>query len=245
VMVLPATAAWESGEVAALRAFLDKDGALFVLFEPERPQPSVAAWAARAGVDVVADVVVDEGPFVTLLGGADVVTGSTQLGHAVTRPLKGALTHFPRAAVLGLSPVPDVLTTPLVSTGGDARAATIDARGPLPLVVAAEPTPAPAPSGASWALRGWVASRTVVAADATFVTNGALGLGANRDLAQSILQWLVQDDDHIAVRPRQRGGSLVFLTPSAREALAFVLLVVVPGLLAAAGAAVTAARRAR
>ena len=57
--------------------------------------------------------------------------------------------------------------------------------------------------------------------------------------------WLVEDDDHIVVRPHQRGGSLVFMTPTSREALAFVLLVVVPGLLAALGAAVTAARRSR
>jgi hypothetical protein len=85
----------------------------------------------------------------------------------------------------------------------------------------------------------------VIAADASFVQNGAVGLGANRDLAQAAVQWLVQDDAHIAVRPRQRGGSLVFLTPGQREALAFTLLVLLPALVGAAGAAVAAARRAR
>jgi hypothetical protein len=247
LVALPTAVVWTDDERTAVRSFVDAGGALFVLIEPDSLQPASSSLAALAGIDVLPDVVVDEGPFVTLLGGADIVTGSTQLGHAITRPLKGALTHFPRAVVLGLSPVPGVRTTPLVSSGAEARATKIAAVGPLPLVVAAEADlaadpGAPAGAGPRPPRRR---QRMVVAADATFLTNAAIGLGANRDLAHNAVQWLVQDDEHIVVRPRQRGGSLVFLTPSAREALAFALLVVVPALLGAIGAAVSAVRRAR
>jgi hypothetical protein len=237
VVVLPSVAAWSLPEEAAVRSWLDADGALFLLLEPDQPHAAAAAWAARVGVDVLPDVVIDEGPFATLLGGADTVTGSTQLGHAVTRSLRGALTHFPRAVALGLAPITDVTTTPVVSTGPDARAPKLSASGPLPLLVAAERTTSSAKASSQ--------ARVIVGADATFLQNGALGLGANRDLALNAVQWLAQDDDHIAVRPRRRGGSLVLLTPSAREALAFVLLVLIPGVLLAVGSAITSYRRAR
>jgi hypothetical protein len=242
VVVLPSTTPWAPAEATALVDWVDAGGALWALLEPEGTPAWLASLVARHGVDVLPDVVVDDSPFHTMLGGADVVTGSTQLGHAITRPLRGALTHFPRAVGLGLSPVDGVTTTPIVSTGAEARVPKVNAQGPLPLIVAAEPTPEDAASPGAHSERR---ARVVVAADATFLQNGAMGLGANRDLAQNIALWLVHDDDHIVVRPHRRGGSLVFLTPTAREALAFALLVVVPGLVAAIGAAITAARRAR
>jgi hypothetical protein len=251
LVVAPSTTPWAPAEDEAVRAFVDGGGALLALLEPETTSSSLVSLVARDGVDVLPDVVVDDSPFHAMLGGADVVTGSTQMGHEITRPLRGALTHFPRAVALSISPIDGVTTTPVVSTGAEARAPKVNAAGPLPLIVVAEPTSTSSSSSSSSASsssssgRGRHRGRVVVAADATFAQNGSIGLGANRDLAQNLLLWLVEDDDHIVVRPHQRGGSLVFLTPTAREALAFGLLVVVPGLLAAFGAAISAARRAR
>jgi hypothetical protein len=257
VVLLPTTAPWSAGEDAALARFVDGGGAVLVLLEPPVEgaslTPMFASLCGRFGVDVLPDVIVDDSPFHALLGGADVVTGASQMAHAITRPLAGALTHFPRAVALGLSPLPTTSVVPLVSTGAEARADRVAAQGPLPLVVAAEPaslsttprTLASSPTGAPPSEQPRGRQRAVVAADATFVQNAAIGVGANRDLAQNVLLWLIEDDSHIVVHPHVRGGALVFLTPSAREALAFVLLVVVPGLLAALGAAFTAVRRAR
>ncbi|HEY1100064.1 MAG TPA: hypothetical protein VGF99_14100, partial [Myxococcota bacterium] len=164
-----------------------------------------------------------------------VANGQTQLAHAVTRSLRGALTHFSRAAVLGLTPIgdeADVVVTPLVSTGGDARAQKTKAEGPLPLLVGIDRT---APTK----------TRALVAADASFLSNVELGKGANSDLALNAVLWLTSTDDLIVVRPHTRTGALVFLTPAARERLSFVLLVLVPGLLLAFAAGRSAARRAR
>jgi hypothetical protein len=251
VVVAPSTAPWAPGEDDALRAYVDAGGALLALLEPDASSAALVSLVAGRGVDVLPDVVVDDSPFHAMLGGADVVTGSTQMGHAITRSLRGALTHFPRAVAVGLSPVEGVVATPVVSTSAEARAPRVGATGPLPLVVAAEPAePAGASAGAAGAAgaagdHGRARGRVVVCADATFLQNASIGLGANRDLAQNLLLWLVQDEDHLVVRPHRRGGSLVFLTPTARETTAFVLLVVVPGVLGALGAAFSAARRAR
>ncbi len=232
VIVLPGTVALGDAEVRAVDAAIELGLPLFVALDPDRPSPQLASWAAARGVDVVDDVVIDESPFATMLGGADVASGQTQLGHPITRSLRGALTHFPRASVVGLSPVDGVETVPVVSTGPDATSTKTGAKGPLPLVVAA-------------AAPGGVARRAVVCADATFLENADAARGANHDLAMNAVMWLSAVDDRIAVRPRSRGGSLVLLTPSGRSTLTFVVVVLIPALLWAVAAAWAAVRRGR
>ncbi len=234
LVLLPGTAALDDAELSLVRAAIDGGLSLVLLLEPDRPQPALASIAASVGVDVVADIVVDESPFAAMLGGADVASGQTQIAHAITRPLRGALTHFPRAAVLGLSPLDGLTVTPIVSTGAEAKSQQTGATGPLPLVVAIEPT-----EGGD-RRRG---RRVVVAADASFVENIHIGRGANADLAMNAVLWATAVDDAIAVRPRQKTGALIFLTPTARGRLAFVVVLLAPGGLLAAAVAWSALRR--
>ena len=231
-MLLPGAVPLADDEVRVVDAAVARGLPLLLCVDPDRPSPRLASWAAAFGVDVVDDVIVDESPFSTMLGGADVASGQGQIGHAITRPLRGALTHFPRAGLLGLAPVEGLDAVPIVSTGPEAVSRKTGARGPLPLVVAIA-----AADGTS--------RRTVIAADATFLENAAAGQGANHDLAVNAALWTGAVDDSIVVRPRTRGGSLIFLTPGARTTLTFVVVVLVPGLLLAFAAAWAAIRRSR
>ena len=235
LVILPGTAALDDAEVALLRTAVDGGLSMVLLLEPDRPSPALASIAAGVGVDVVNDVVVDESPFAAMLGGADVASGQTQIAHAITRPLRGALTHFPRAAVLGLSPLDGLTSVPVVSTGAEARSQRTGATGPLPLLVAIEPTAGTREGGGR---------RIVVGADASFVENIHIGRGANADLAVNAVLWATAVDDAIAVRPRHKTGALIFLTPSARSRLAFVVVLLAPGGLLAAAVAWAALRRA-
>jgi len=232
LLLVPGTVPLADDEVRVVDAAIARGLPLLVCVDPDRPSPRFASWAAAFGVDVVDDVIVDESPFSTMLGGADVASGQGQIGHAITRPLRGALTHFPRAGLLGLAPVEGLEAVPIVSTGPEAVSRKTGARGPLPLVVAVATTDGGA-------------RRTVIGADATFLENAAAGQGANHDLAVNAVLWIGAVDDSIAVRPRTRGGSLVFLTPGARTTLTFVVVVLVPGLLLALAAAWAAIRRSR
>jgi hypothetical protein len=234
LVILPGTAALDEAEVALLRSAVDGGLSMVLLLEPDRPSPALASIAAGVGVDVVNDVVVDESPFATMLGGADVASGQTQIAHAITRPLRGALTHFPRAAVLGLSPLDGLTSVPVVSTGAEASSQRTGATGPLPLLVAIEPTTVTGEGSRR---------RIVVGADASFVENIHIGRGANADLAVNAVLWATAVDDAIAVRPRHKTGALIFLTPSARSRLAFVVVLLVPGGLLAAAVAWAALRR--
>ena len=65
----------------------------------------------------------------------------------------------------------------------------------------------------------------------------------NRDLAINSILWLAQDEAFITLRPRQKTGALIFLSPSSREALAFVLVFLIPVWFAAAARALSALRR--
>lgn len=228
LLVLPGTTPVGSDEEAAVRAYVDHNGSVFVGADVGS-SAAVAAIAGSVGVTVLDDVLVDESPFSGLLG-ADTVTGASQMGHAITRPLRGALTHFTRAAALAISPIDGREIVPVISSGSEAKAPKSDAHGPLPLVIASD---------------GHLKAggRAVVAADANFVENAGIGLGANRDLALNIVLWLVKDDSFIAVHPRAKTGALLFLTPSSRELLAFVLMFLIPVTLAAIGAALSALRR--
>ena len=67
----------------------------------------------------------------------------------------------------------------------------------------------------------------------------------NADLAQNIMLWLSAVDDAIAVRPRTTGGTLIFFTPSGRSALTFVVVLLVPTLIAMVAAAWASLRRHR
>jgi hypothetical protein len=55
--------------------------------------------------------------------------------------------------------------------------------------------------------------------------------------------WLAQDEAALSVEPRRRGGNLLYLSPSRRQGLAFVLLFLLPIGVLAAGLSLWAARR--
>jgi hypothetical protein len=230
LIVLPTTTAFTDPETKAVQDYVDAGGHLFLFLEPDAPSAIAQALAGRFGVTILNDVLVDESPFSQMLGGADTATGSSQLGHAINRPLQGALTHFARATALTTSPMAGVDSVAVISTGPDAQAKKTNARGPLPLLFANDGKHQPL-------------GRAVVVADTSFMQNAGIHLGANRDLAINSALWLVQDESFITVRPRQKTGALIFLSPSSREALAFLLLFLIPVGLTATGAVLSALRR--
>lgn len=228
-----------AAELELLRGYVEGGGRLLVLVEP-KDDGGLAGLLGGFGVQLVDDVVLDGSAFATMLGGRETATGVAYAAHPVTRRLGSAMTHFPRARSVAENPGTPATTMALVQTGAEAWGESgpetaeavrddVDVAGPVTLAIAAEQQRA----------------RLVVVGDATFASNLGLGLGANRDLAQNAVLWLVEREQQIAERPRGRGGNLLLLTPSARERVAFLLLYGLPALLVAAGLAVQAVRRGR
>jgi ABC-type uncharacterized transport system involved in gliding motility auxiliary subunit len=77
--------------------------------------------------------------------------------------------------------------------------------------------------------------RVVAIGDADFASNALLGFQGNRDFFLNAVAWLAQDADLIAIRPREPDDQRLFLTQTQQQTIAFVALVLLPGLFVGLG----------
>jgi ABC-type uncharacterized transport system involved in gliding motility auxiliary subunit len=85
--------------------------------------------------------------------------------------------------------------------------------------------------------------RVVVVGDGDFLSNSFLGNGGNRELGQRVFDWLLGDDDQIAVPDKAAPDRALALTQAGLGVLSIGFLVVLPLLLAASGLAIAWRRR--
>jgi ABC-type uncharacterized transport system involved in gliding motility auxiliary subunit len=76
-------------------------------------------------------------------------------------------------------------------------------------------------------------TRVVVIGDSDFLSNvqGGIGFEGNRDLGLNIANWLAQQENLIAIRPKAPSDRRITLTPDQGTAIQWLTLLVVPGLL--------------
>jgi ABC-type uncharacterized transport system involved in gliding motility auxiliary subunit len=120
-----------------------------------------------------------------------------------------------------------------------------DKPGPISLAAAvsapASDAPAPAPAatdgggGAKPADPPKPETRIVVFGDSDFVTNGYLGIPGNRDLFLNTVNWLAQQENLISIRPRDPENRGVTLTAERAQLIFWLSIVIIPGLILAAG----------
>ena len=78
-------------------------------------------------------------------------------------------------------------------------------------------------------------TRVVAVGDSDFVANAYLGVDGNGDLFMNSVNWLAQQEDLIAVRPRQAADRRLTLTANQVNGLFWLSLVVVPAAVLGAG----------
>jgi hypothetical protein len=101
-----------------------------------------------------------------------------------------------------------------------------EAPTPLPTNASAgAPTEAPKPE-----------SRVVAIGDSDFAANSVLGIQGNRDLFLNALNWVAQNENLIAIRPREAADRRITLTADQHQRVMLISLLIVPGLVFAAGA---------
>ena len=86
-------------------------------------------------------------------------------------------------------------------------------------------------------------TRVVVVGDSDFATNRALNIGGNRDLFLNMSNWLAQQEDLIAIRPRDPADRRITMTQDQAQMVQWLALAIIPGLLFAAGIRVWWKRR--
>ena len=243
------------GEVDALAAYVDRAGKLFVMVDPFQA-PSLGGLLGRWGLGLGNDVVIDTNPQGRLLGfGPEVPVVADYVSHPITRDFRYA-TLFPLARTVSVADKPPqgVIAQALARTSaeswaesseaeirsGQVRRDPGEAQGPLTVAAVATVDAKAAPDG-----RPGAKARVVLVGDSDFASNSALNLSGNRDFFLNTLSWLAEEENLIAIRPKESRTTPVFLTAAQGQALFLVPVVLVPLGLVGAGVYAMTRRRGR
>jgi len=252
-------------EIEALTGYVAKGGKMLVMLDPllKGPaQPLLSQFLADWGIQSGTDVVLDASGMGQMLGtDASVPVAAQYPPHPVTEGFR-VLTAYPMArsmtpieggansrnaqALVNTSPQSwseaDIagLSTPKaqVEFNGDKG----DKQGPITLAsaVSAPATvvpPAPVGNGspASPDSERKPETRIVAVGDADFASNMAIGISGNRDFFLNSMNWLSQQENLIAVRPRQPEDRRLTLTADQQSRIMILVLFIIPGLVFATG----------
>jgi ABC-type uncharacterized transport system involved in gliding motility auxiliary subunit len=240
-------------ETEAVRNFLKNGGKVLLMFDPPpkggAAQPtSLIALAKEWGIEVGNDIVVD--PNGQIVGFDASVPVGMPAPHTITKSIR-KMTAFPMSRSLtAVEGGADGKFAQKVVQTGDQSWAEADVKalyetgrpekqtdkgdkaGPITIVaaVSAPATGAPPPAGAGPDAPK-PESRLVVTGDSDFATNQALGIQGNGDLFLNIMNWLAQQEDLIAIRPKDPEDRRIQLTEAQLKGILWLTMAIIPLLL--------------
>lgn len=245
VLVIAApTAAPTTEELQAIDAYVDRGGSLLVLGDPET-EVTLDELLARWGLSLRRDIVVD--PIGALFGDVATPLISRFPYHDITKDLGGLTTFYPLACSIASQEPPPAgaFISPLVVTSAESWGETDressqvrldegqDTPGPLHLAVAAT---LDLGEDAEEQTRR---ARLVLFGDADFVANDVLqsvqGVLGNADLLLNAASWLAEEEALISIRPAAPALRAIYLTPPQVRVVMYTSLLLLPGLVVAAG----------
>ncbi len=242
-------------ELDSLSGFVTRGGKLFVMIDPFQKtglDPVLERWALGLGNDVIIDI----SPTGRRAGaGPEMPVVVDYVPHAITRDFRFA-TFFPVARTVSVKdkPAEGVTAQGLARTSAESWAETSqeqirtgqvkpdpgEARGPLTLAAVATVDVKDAPADKKGAK-----ARIVLVGDSDFAANEFVNLSGNRDFFLNTLSWLAEEENLIAVRPKESRSAPVFLTGAQGQALFLIPVVVIPLAVIIGGVVAVARRRGR
>jgi ABC-type uncharacterized transport system involved in gliding motility auxiliary subunit len=238
---------------------------MFLVDPPERPDgdgtPLITGFLKEWGIEVGNDIVLDASGIGQLIGtDASVpVAAPPYPPHAINERFN-VMTAFPLArsirpvegGVGGHTAQPFVQTSAQswaetnlkgISGGGEVafNADQGDKQGPVPLAAAvsapATEVPAKLPTNTTPEAPEppKPESRIVAFGDSDFAANFGLGIQGNRDLFMNAVNWVAQNENLIAIRPRESADRRITLTSDQHQRLMWMSLAIIPGLVFATG----------
>jgi ABC-type uncharacterized transport system involved in gliding motility auxiliary subunit len=227
------------------------------------PLTNLIALAHDWGVDVGNDVVVDASGMGRLIGtDASVPVAASYPSHAVTQRF-ALLTAYPLAR--SVTPVPGgvngriaqgfVETSDRSWAEADIRGLLTNGQVKLDVDKGDKPGPISLAAAASAPVAGAAAApkpdekadkaenpdapkpetRVVIVGDSDFAGNGAVGVQGNRDLFMNMIGWLSQQENLIAIRPKEPDDRRLSLTAAQQVNLAWLSLLIIPGFIFGTG----------
>jgi ABC-type uncharacterized transport system involved in gliding motility auxiliary subunit len=265
VVVAGPTTDYLAPEIESLKRYLAKGGkALFMVDPPDRtdatPLTNLIALVREWGMEVGENVIVDRSGIGQLLGrGPGMPVATNYPSHPITERFN-VVSAFPLAR--SVSPATGgsrtaqtiVETSPQSWAESDVKALaeqravtfdenTTDKQGPVSIAAAvtapASDVPAPAamppgqPAPADEPPKP--ETRVVAFGDSDFVSNDGLGIPGNADLFLNTVNWLAQQENLIAIRPKQPDDRRVTLTADQQTWVAWFSILLLPGAVLATG----------
>jgi ABC-type uncharacterized transport system involved in gliding motility auxiliary subunit len=242
-----------------------RSGKLLVLFDPpenlKQPAPTprltglLDEWGIKATDTVVFDVSGytsnPMAPFLVPPYPAHAITNNFGFTSAfpVARALQPETSPQKRSGQTFLQTGPKSWAETSLASLGDQKAeikadpAQGDITGPVSIGVAtAVPAPAPEPTPAAAANTTKPEdepkkpeTRVAAIGDSDFVSNAYLGVEGNRDLFMNVVNWLAQQENLIAIRPREPSERRMTLTENKTTAMLLLSIFVIPGVVLGAG----------
>jgi ABC-type uncharacterized transport system involved in gliding motility auxiliary subunit len=249
-------------EIDAIRKYLRSGGKALILLDPVignamHPLPNLEALLKEWGVTVGHDVVLDVSGVGQMLGtdaSVPVITPPYPQ-HAITKDFT-LLTAYPLAqSVSGeASANPNETVQNFLQTSDrswsdvDVKALLAggkvafnekagDKKGPITigLTVSEAPRDSAAASAPADSPSSKAQTRIAVIGDSDFASNALVGVQGNSDLFVNINNWLTQQEDLISIHPRAQDDRRIALTADQQRRLAWMSLLLIPGLVLGAG----------
>jgi ABC-type uncharacterized transport system involved in gliding motility auxiliary subunit len=237
-------------EIDMLHGYLVFGGHVMVMLEPGFDgglTKFLADWRIGIGDDTM---VVDPNPMSRAFGfGPDMPIVQKLEKHAITRGMKASVAFPSVRSVNGMTgAVEGVSATEVVRTSADSWGETKygegeaskdaqDLPGPVPIMTVATK------SSERRHTKESNQGRLLVVGDHQFASNRFLPMLGNKDLFLNAVNWLVQEEDRISIRPKLRGSSRVLITENEATFIKFFAIDLVPMVLLAVGVAVWQVRR--
>jgi ABC-type uncharacterized transport system involved in gliding motility auxiliary subunit len=252
-------------EVPLINNYLtSRSGKLLVLFDPPEnvkqpaPMPQLTGLLDEWGIKATETVVLDVSGLTS--NPTAPVAAPPYPAHAITTNF-GFITAFPLVRALQPETSPQKRSgqtflqtaarswaeTSLASLSDQKNPVSADPKqgditGPVSIgvataVPAATPEPAPAANTTKKPEDEPKKPETRVAAigDSDFIANAYLGVEGNRDLFMNTVNWLAQQENLIAIRPKEPSDRRLTLTENKTMAILLLSIFVIPGVVLGAG----------
>ena len=242
-------------ELDALVAYVARAGKVLFMIDPLQ-NPGLEPVLERWGLGLGNDVIIDISPTGRSAGaGPEIPVVVDYLSHPITRDFRFA-TFFPVARTVSVKDKAPtgVSAQGLARTSSESWAETNqdqirtgqvkpdpgEARGPLTVAAVATVDAPDVP-----AERKGAKARIVLVGDSDFAANEFVNLSGNRDFFLNTLSWLAEEENLIAVRPKESRNAPVFLTAAQGQVVFLVPVVLIPLAVIVGGVAAVARRRGR
>ena len=250
-------------ETTLLKEYLNKGGKLFIMLDPPddlkqpAPTPNITGLLKDWGVTATNSVIVD------VSGRTQVATlpvaGPPYPSHPITDRFQFT-TIFPLARAM--TPITENTSKPaqsFVQTAQRSWAETNlgslqtpdtlapepdkgDVAGPVSVAVAVSmpapnaPDAKPASNGDNKSAEEKPETRLVAFGDSDFASDAYIGFGGNKDLFMNTVNWLAQQENLIAIRPKEASDRRITMTAVQSNVVAWTSIIVIPALVFLTGA---------